>query len=88
MHVLMGICCNLKYFHKGDDFGKEYSKLGEVRSILSTLTATATKTLGGGVIKVLGMKSQVVVTVNPDNIKYKLVPFVSMNKTFGGALTD
>ena len=78
-------------FHRGDDFRKEYSKLGEMSSILSTdvhtmaLTATATKTLRTDIIKVLGMKSPVVVTVNPDkaNIKYEVVPFISMNKTFG-----
>ena len=78
-------------FHRGDDFRKEYSKLGEMRSILSAdvhimaLTATATKTLRADIIKVLGMKSPVVVTVNPDkaNIKYEVVPFISMNKTFG-----
>ena len=49
------------------------------------LTATATRTLRADVIKVLGMKSPVVVTVHPDksNIKYEVVPFISMNKNFG-----
>ena len=62
-----------------------------MRSILSrtvhvmALTATATKTLRADVIKALGMRRPVVVAVNPDkaNIKYEVVPFISMNNTFG-----
>ena len=52
---------------------------------IMALTATATKTLRAEVIKVLGMKSPVVVIVNPDkaNIKYEVVPFVSMTRSFG-----
>ena len=65
--------------------------MGEMRSILSAdvhimaLTATATKKLRADINKVLGMKSPVVVTVNPEkaNIKYEVVPFISVNKTFG-----
>ena len=81
--------------YRGDEFRKEYSKLSEMRSIFSenvhvmALTATATKTLCADVIKVLGMKKPVVVAVNPDkaNIKYEVVSFISMNRTFG-ALAD
>lgn len=76
---------------RGEEFRKEYSRLGEIRSILSqdvnvmALTATATKSLREDVMKLLGMKSAVVVAVNPDkaNIKYEVAPFISMNKTFG-----
>ena len=52
---------------------------------IMALTATATKTLRKDIIQSLGMKSPVVVAVNPDkaNVKYEVVPFVSMSKTFG-----
>lgn len=93
--MVIGYPCTLlwtsSFFYRGDDFRQEYSKLGEMRSILSAnvhimaLTATATKTLRAKVFKVLGMKCPVVVTVNPDeaNIKYEVVTFISMSRRFG-----
>ena len=82
---------NMSCFCRGDEFRKEYSRLGEMRSILSgdvhlmALTATATKTLRSDIVKGLGMKNPVVVAVNPDkaNIKYVVFPFVSLSKNFG-----
>ena len=78
---------------RGDEFRKEYSRLGEMRSTsvfsgninVMALTVTASKTLRAEVVKDLGMKNPVVISVNPDkaNIKYEVVPFVSVKKTFG-----
>ena len=53
----------LLLLNRGDDFRKEYSRLGEIRSILSkdvhimALTATATKTLREDISSALGMQS-------------------------------
>ena len=63
---------------RGEEFRKEYSRLGEVRSILPqnvhvmALTATATKVIRSNVCEVLGMESPVLVSISPnkDNIKY------------------
>ena len=80
-------------FHlcRGEEFRKEYSRLGEVRSILPhnvhvmALTATATKTLRRDVYDVLGMENPVLVSVSPDkdNIKYVVAGFLTMDKAFG-----
>ena len=66
------------YLRRGEEFRKEYSRLGEVRSILPhnvhvmALTATATRTLRRDVCDVLGMENPVLVSASPDkdNIKY------------------
>ena len=76
---------------RGQEFRKEYSRLGEIRSILSNkvnvmaLTATAAKTLRADIIKGIEMKKPIVIAANPDktNIRYEVVPYVSLNKTFG-----
>ena len=76
---------------RGQEFRKEYSRLGEIRIILSNkvnvmaLTATAAKTLRADIIKGIGMKKPIVIAANPDktNIRYEVVPYVSLNKTFG-----
>ena len=76
---------------KGEEFRKEYSRLGEVRSILPhnvyvmALTATATKTLRRDVCDVLGMENPELVSAPPDkdNIKYVVAGFLTMDKAFG-----
>ena len=76
---------------RGDDFRKEYSRLGEVRSILPqnvhvmALTATATKMLRKDVCDIVDMKDSVLVSVSSDkdNIKYVVAGHVTMDKTFG-----
>lgn len=49
------------------------------------LTATASRTLREDIMKLLRMTNPVVIAVSPDkaNIMYQVVPFVSMNATFG-----
>ena len=82
---------HLLLLYRGDEFRKEYSRLGEVRSILPqnvnvmALTATATKTLRKDVSDLLGMESPVLVSVSPDkeNIKYLVAGHVTMEKSFG-----
>ena len=77
--------------NRGEEFRKEYSRLGEIRSILPqtvnvmALTATATKTLRKDIAELLGMKNPVVVSVSPDkrNIKYMVATHVTVEKTFG-----
>ena len=76
---------------RGEEFRKEYLRLGEVWSILPqsvhvmALTATATKTLRKDVCDILDMKDSVLVSVSPDkdNIKYLVAGHVMMDKTFG-----
>lgn len=75
---------------RGDEFRKEFSHLGELRSLLPrhvkimALTATATKQLRKSVITILGMKKTSVVSVSPhrQNIIYSVVKFKSMEETF------
>ena len=67
-------------FCKGDEFRKEFSQLGEVRSLIPegihimALTATATRSTHLDICHTLGMKDPSVVTVilNKGNIKYEL----------------
>ena len=49
------------------------------------LTATAAKKLRTEIIQGLRMKRPIVIAANPDksNIRYEVIPFVSINKTFG-----
>ena len=60
------------YLCRGEEFRKEYSRLGEVWSILPqnvhvmALTATATKTLRRDVRDILGMENPVLVSASPD----------------------
>ena len=92
---MYGCCTMIDYFLfllcRGEEFRKEYLRLGEVRSILPqsvhimALTATATKTLRKDVCDILDMKDPVLVSVSPDkdNIKYLVAGHVTMDKTFG-----
>ena len=64
--------------YRGETFRKEFSHLGDVRSLIPdtvrvmALTATATRSTRQAVVKVLKMVSPVVVSVSPNkpNIKY------------------
>lgn len=77
-------------YHRGDNFRKEVSHIGELRSVLPkhvrmmALTATATKTLHDAVVKTLGMDNLVVVSESPDkpNIVFSVLEFQSMETTF------
>ena len=68
-------------YYRGKEFRKEFSHIGEVRSLipsdvrLMALTATATKQSRRDICKVLGMKNPVVVSVTPNkpNIKYEVI---------------
>ena len=60
------------YINRGEKFRTEYSRLGNMRSILSpsvnvmALTATATKSTRQTICASLGMKDPVVVSIPPD----------------------
>jgi len=68
--------------YRGDDFRKEFSHLGEMRSVLPTavnilaLTATATRTMRRDILKTLGMTDPLVITASPDkpNVKFLFSP--------------
>ena len=71
---------------RGDDFRVEFSRLGEVRSLIPkgvhimALTATATRSLRRAVCRTLGMDDPVVVTVSPDktNMVFSVAHFESL----------
>ena len=75
---------------RGDSFRTEFSRLGEIRSILPpdthvmALTATASRSLQDSVMKTLSMRNVATVAVSPDkpNVKYAVSPFTSMNESF------
>ena len=68
-------CC------RGDSFRKEFSNIGEVRSLLPkgvhimALTATATKTTREEIRKILGMNDAIIIAESPDkpNMKYSVI---------------
>ena len=62
---------------------KKYPLSEDVK--VMALTATASRTLREDIMKLLRMTNPVVIAVSPDkaNIMYQVVPFVSMNATFG-----
>ncbi|XP_019861738.1 PREDICTED: ATP-dependent DNA helicase Q1-like [Amphimedon queenslandica] len=74
----------------GDDYRPEFSKLGEIGSLLPqqtnvmALTATATTALRDHVIKILGMKRVSVVEVSPgkDNLFFSIKEFKSIGENF------
>ena len=82
---------NFLFYYRGDDFRKEYARLGDVRSILSAtvnvmaLTATATRKLREVICTTLRMRNPTVVSVSPDkpNITLYVSPFTATNKCFG-----
>ena len=67
-------------YNRGDSFRREFSRLGEVRSIIPenvhvmALTATATKSTRAEIIKSLDMQRPVIVSIPPikDNIFYSV----------------
>ena len=75
---------------RGDNFRREFSRLGEIRSILPShvnilaMTATATASLRRCVIKTLGLRNIVTITENVDktNIIYSVLPFESIETSF------
>ena len=75
---------------RGEDFRKEFSYIGEVRSILPNsvklmaLTATATKTLRDAVINTLGMVNPIIVSESPDkpNLVLSVHQYESMEESF------
>ena len=60
------------YIHRGDEFRKEFSKLGEIRSLLPdnirimALTATASQTTRKVVCRMLGMVDPAYIIKSPD----------------------
>lgn len=76
---------------RGDTFRREFSRIGELRSIIPSnvnvmaLTATASRTLRRNVMKMLGMKNASVVSVSPNkhNIKYIVKRFSTLEECFG-----
>ena len=69
------------YKYRGDDFRVEFSRIGELRSILPTnvnvmaLTVTATISIRLSVMKLLGMREPTVIQISPEqnNIIYAVV---------------
>ena len=78
-------------YYRGDTFRREFSKIGELRSIipanvnLMALTATASKTLRTKVMKTLGMRNATVVSMSPDkrNIRYIVKRVSTLEECFG-----
>ena len=79
--VIISIFCA----YRGETFRKAFSKIGEVRSLLSpevnvmALTATATKSTRNHVCKSLGMRNPVIVSHSPNkvNIRYSVAKIES-----------
>ena len=73
--------------HRGDTFRPEFSRLGEVRSVIPesvhviALTATATNTTRAAIIKTLDMQRPAVVSIYPgkDNIVYYVAEMCSIS---------
>ena len=81
---------------RGDEFRKEFSRLGEVRSILPSnvnvlaLTATAPRGMRIDIQKALGMAGPLVITASPDkpNIILSVHPYVSLDISFGPVVEE
>lgn len=66
------------FYYRGDSFRQEFSKLGELRSLIPggvkimALTATATVATRKSICKSLGLVKPVIVSASPDkpNIKF------------------
>lgn len=77
-------------YYRGSSFRPEFSRLGEIRSIIPenvnvmALTATATKTTRTSIIKILDMQTPTVVSVHPckDNIMYYVREKSSISSSF------
>ncbi len=87
------LSCTHCISNRGDNFRKEFSHLGEVRSILPptvnilALTATATRTMQKDIQKVLGMPTLVVVTDKP-NVLYSVHPYDLLDISFGPVIEE
>ena len=82
--------CTDCYVYRGEEYRPEFSKLGEIRSLLSkntkvmALTATATSHLREHVMKILSMKDVALVEVSPskDNLFFSVMEFKSIEESF------
>ena len=88
-HLAYSLCINLCTklvlltfifsYHRGETFRREFSKIGEVRSIIPdrvnvmALTATATKATRKHVCRRLGMSAPVVISRSPNKPNIKLI---------------
>ena len=76
---------------RGDQFRREFSRIGELRSIISSnvnmmaLTATASNSLRRQVMKTLGMRNAAIISVPPNknNITYIVRKFEILEILFG-----
>ena len=88
--VLLFILCSI-CFHRGESFRREFSRLGEVRSVIPehvnvmALTATATTSSRAEIIQSLDMQNPVIVSVPPikDNIYYCVSEKSSISASLG-----
>ena len=86
----ISLCCVL-LICRGDQFRREFSRIGELRSIIPSnvnmmaLTATASNSLRRQVMKTLGMRNASVISVpqNKNNIKYIVKKFETLENSFG-----
>ena len=85
------------FFNRGQEFRKEFSRLGEVRSILPkgvnimALTATATGANRRSIMETLGMSAQsTIVSVCPSksNVMYSVAKFSSFDDAFGNVIAS
>ena len=83
-------------FYRGDFFRREFSMLGEVRSLIPpkvrimALTATASLKNRDRVIKILGMESPCITAVSPHkaNIVYWVLPKASIEEVLNHSLRN
>ena len=84
------------YFFRGDDFRKEFSKLGDLRGFFPTnvkfmaLSATMSKKTRRDVIRILGMHKPVVIAKSPDkpNLVYSVYEKSEMEEVFDGLIEE
>ena len=96
--LLLLIHSHLIYAHtkqilpcRGDEFRREFARIGELRSIipsnmnLMALTATASNSLQRQVMKTLGMRNASAISIPPskNNIKYIVGQFTFLDVSFG-----
>ena len=82
--------------YRGESFRSEFSRLGEVRSILPSnvhvmaLTATASATLRRSITWTLGMQNTALIEISPDKakIKYVVSEFSSNKESFTPLIHD
>ena len=84
------------YFFRGDDFRKEFSKLGDLCGFFPTnvkfmaLSATMSKKTRRDVIRILGMHKPVVIAKSPDkpNLVYSVYEKSEMEEVFDGLIEE